>query len=222
MIDAIILDTETTGFVDPEVIQLAWKEPVRPSFFDAVWKKMYKPSKMIEWGSLATHHILMMDLQDCEPSSQAALDVPPAAFLIGHNVDYDWQVLGQPEGRRICTLAMARELWPEVDSHSLVAMTYFTQGANDMTRVMVQGAHSAAEDVLLCEALLHVIMQVTKISDFESLWAFSEEARIPKVMTFGKFKGQPVSAVDRGYMNWYRKQPDTDPYLLEAFERNGM
>ena len=56
----------------------------------------------------------------------------------------------------------------------------------------------------------------------ERLWAESEEARIPKIMTFGKFKDEPVSKVDRGYANWYRRQPDPDPYLLEAFRRNGL
>jgi len=64
--------------------------------------------------------------------------------------------------------------------------------------------------------------QLAKIDDLESLYLFSEESRIPTVMTFGKFKGEPISAVDRGYMNWYRRQPDTDPYVLEAFRRNGM
>lgn len=221
MIDAIILDTETTGFEEPEVIELAWREPGGLGLVNVFLKK-YKPSKMIEWGATATHHILMEDLLDCEPTSQAALDFPPSRFIIGHNVDYDCDALGQPEGKRICTLAMSRALWPEVDSHSLSAMTYFTQGANEATRLMVRGAHSAADDVLMCQALLFVIMDVTKITDLESLWRFSEDARVPKIMTFGKFKGQPVSAVDRGYMNWYRRQPDTDPYVLIAFERNGM
>lgn len=218
MIDAIILDTETTGFEEPEVIELAWKEPNSNGSF----RKLYKPTKGIEWGAVATHHILMTDLLDCEPTSGAALDVPPARFIIGHNVDYDCGVLASPDSRRICTLAMSRSLWPEVDSHSLAAMTYFTQGANSATRIKVRGAHSALDDVLMCEALLHVIMDVTKVTDLESLWRFSEDARVPTIMTFGKFKGQPVSAVDRGYMNWYRRQPDTDPYVLIAFERNGM
>lgn len=38
-------------------------------------------------------------------------------------------------------------------------------------------------------------------------------------MAFGKFKGQPVSAVDNGWRGWYRKQTDPDPYLLKAFDR---
>lgn len=54
------------------------------------------------------------------------------------------------------------------------------------------------------------------------LWQFSEECRIPTVFSFGKFKGQPISAADRGCANWYRRQPDPDPYLLEAFRRNGL
>lgn len=220
MIDAIILDIEATGLEEPEVIELAWKGWLRD---DEMHRTLYKPTKPLSWGAIAMHHILMEELEGSPPTSQAALDVPPSKFIIGHGIDFDWRALGQPDSRRICTLAMARELWPEVDSHTLTAMTYYIRGATKETRAQVRNAaHGAVTDVLLCEYLLQTVMDVAKISDLESLWSFSEAARIPKVMTFGKFKGQPVSAVDRGYMNWYRKQPDTDPYLLEAFERNGM
>jgi len=218
-IPAIILDTEATDFENAEVIELAWREfggPIAPTV------QRFKPTKPSAWGALATHHILMEELEGMPPSDTAPLHVPDASYLIGHNVDFDWKVLGYPEGKRICTLAMSRALWPEVDSHSLVAMTYFTQGATAKTREMVKNAHSAADDVMLCHSLLCVIMEVAKLHTLHEIHEFSEEARIPKIMTFGKFKGEPISAVDRGYMNWYRRQPDTDPYVLEAFRRNGM
>ncbi len=223
MIPALILDTETTDFESAEVIELAFKQLDAlggPDSMPEIFR--FKPSKPSAWGALATHHILMEELQDCPPSGTASLHLPVSKYLIGHNVDFDWKVLGYPEGKRICTLAMSRALWPEVDSHSLVAMTYFTQGATARTQEMVRGAHSAGDDVLLCEKLLRVIMEVSKCETLEEVWTFSEESRIPKIMTFGKYKGEPISAVDRGYMNWYRRQPDTDPYVLEAFRRNGM
>ena len=222
MIEAIIADTETTDKEgDIEVLELAW----------ACWKStashraLYEPSTPIRWGAMAVHNILPQDVlgQGHKPSRDAYKDLPVGLrYLIGHNIDFDWKALGCPPVNRICTLAMSRALWPECDSHTLSAMTYFIQGANPATRDKLRSAHSADADVALCAELLAVILSVAKITTLEALYEFSEDARVPKIMTFGKFRGMPVSAVDRGYSNWYRKQPDTDPYLLEAFRRAGI
>ena len=220
-IPAIVLDTEATNVDNPEVIELAYLE------FDIADKTMqspihsqrFKPATPPAWGALAVHHILMEELEGARPSEVAASHVPPAQYWIGHNVDFDWKALGQPPARRICTLAMCRSIWPKVDSHSLVAMMYYLCGANRATRDLVRGAHGAATDIHLTRIILHQILQFEEISDLETLWQFSEEARIPKTFSFGKFKGQPISAADRGYANWYARQPDPDPYLLQAFKR---
>src|SRR6218665_2225992 len=49
------------------------------------------PKKPIELGALATHHILDEELADCPPASGFSLP-PGTEYLIGHDVDYDWQV----------------------------------------------------------------------------------------------------------------------------------
>jgi exodeoxyribonuclease X len=222
---AVILDTETTAAKETperriEVIELAYRDTHDREFFH----RRYKPSMPPQWGALAVHGITMSELEDCPPSSQALLDSPlRATFWIGHNIDFDWRALGSPpQVRRICTLALARALWPELDSHTLTVMMYFIKGAAPATRELLRSAHSAAADIDFCEDLLQVIMQVAKVRDLETLWELSEEARIPKKMTFGKHAGKLVSEVDRGYANWYRGQPDADPYLIAAFRQHGL
>jgi len=98
-------------------------------------------------------------------------------------------------------------------------MFYYLMGANETTRLDLRGAHSAAADVRFCHKVLLAIIEQLEIESLGTLWQASEEARIPKIMTFGKHKGKPVSEVDAGYIQWYRRQPDTDPYLLMAFSR---
>lgn len=222
---AIILDTETTTNKDTperplEVIELAWMPLVHEL---GTFERRYKPRMPPTFGAIAVHGICMTDLEGCPPSDQAPRDVPQASYWIGHNIDFDWRALGSPpEVRRICTLALSRELWPGVDSHTLTAMMYFTQGANDKTRAKVRNAHAARHDCEFVLELLQVIQAQTKCRELDDLWAMSEEARVPKKMTFGKFAGQPISAVDRGYALWYSRQADTDPYLLAAFKRQGL
>ena len=52
-----------------------------------------------------------MDLIDCDPSYTVKLP-PDAEYIIGHNVDFDWKALGQPNVKRICTQALARHGCP--------------------------------------------------------------------------------------------------------------
>lgn len=219
---AYIIDTETTD-ADPEtaeVIELATMPFDNVHEYEATAVR-FKPSAAIAFGALATHHILPEELNDCLPSSSAALPAD-ASYIIGHNVDFDWRVLGSPLVRRICTLAMARSLWPTLDSHKLGALVYKINGVTAGTKELLRGAHSAGADVDLCHLVLDGILKTQpNIGTLEQLWQYSEDCRIPRIMTFGKFKGQPVSAVDRGWIGWYRRQEETDPYLLEAFSRLG-
>ena len=223
--NAIILDTETTDKKDGEVIELAWAEwdILTCGMSEPVVTK-YKPAKPTTWGALAVHHILPEELEGCFPSSSAPEDVPQhAAYWIGHNIDFDWKALGSPpQVKRICTLALARAHFPDLDSHTQSALMYALFGATPATRDRLKGAHSAGEDIKMCADILQVIVIRLGVKNLSQLWEASEDARVPKIMTFGKFAGRPISAVDRGYSNWYRRQPDPDPYLLEAFKREGI
>lgn len=214
---AIILDTETTGLVEPEVVELAW---LRYGTTDGNCER-FKPTKPIEWGALSTHHILMEDLEGRRSSREARLP-ERTQYLIGHNVDFDWMVLGKPNVKRICTLALSRHLFPTLDSHKLTTMMYYFEGATAATRERVLKAHSALDDVLMTRTVLQHLERLIEPPSLEDLWRASEDARIPRIMTFGKHRGKPVAEVDRGYAAWYRKQPEPDPYLLQAFKREGL
>ena len=224
---ALILDTETTTIDEPEVIELAFE---RYDTFDQLASGApvdalacrFTPLKPPAFGAMAVHHILPEDLVGLPPSEGAVSYLPSATnYLIGHNIDFDWKALGCPTINRICTLAMARHLWPECDAHNLSAITYFLFGATREVRDRLQGAHAALHDVHLCTAVLRECIKESGANSFEELYAFSERARIPSVMTFGKHKGEPVSSVPYGYVKWYRAQPDPDPYLLKAFAMAG-
>lgn len=224
---AIVLDTETTTNKETpdrplEVVELAWLPlPGSGSFC-----RRYKPSMPCTFGATAVHHILPHELEGCPPSTQARKDLPQAEFWIGHNIDFDWIALGSPPGaKRICTLALSRDLWPDCDSHTLSAMMYFTQGCNEATRSQLQGAHAATADCEFVLELLAAITAKTGVTDLPALYALSEEARIPKKWSFGKFMNEPIGAADRGYAIWFKKnctdRSDYQQYLL-AMRRAGL
>ena len=215
-----VIDTETTGNEPPECIELAWLEYGQVG----IRVERFKPTHKSGYGALSIHHILPFELDACRPSAEAKLP-SDASYIVGHNIDYDWEVLGKPPVKRICTLAIARSLYPELDSHTLGAMYYRMCGVSEAARRDLQDAHSAAADVLLCVKILQAMLldraPQHSLLQPEALWKFSEQCRIPQVMTFGKHKGKPVGMVDTGWIKWYRAQPDTDPYLLQAFKNAG-
>ena len=215
---AIILDTETTGIEEPDVIELAWVELNEVSWQLApVFQQYFENTQPIGFGAMATHHIIPSMVAGKPNQSCVASALPEVTYWIGHNIDFDWKALKKPDVRRICTLALCRLAYPEADSHSLSAMMYYIHGANQATRTKLKNAHSAAADILLCYDILMPLMEKLDIHNLEQLYRVSEDARIPRIMPFGKHKGEPISAVPKAYRDWYRRQAETDPYILMAF-----
>lgn len=221
---AIILDFESTGFIEPQIVEAAYlvMDDASNPKIQSEFCQRYKPSKAIELGALSTCHIYDEELADC-PSHDSFKLPDGVEFIVGHNIDFDWRLAGEPDIKRICTLALSRFLWPEADSHSQSAMIYMHHRAD--AKELLKSAHSALDDVKNCCLLLRqIVIAITKKygkcpSTFEDLWRVSERARIPDVMRSGKFKGQKLADVPDWHVKWLLEQQDTDPYLRKALEK---
>lgn len=237
MTSAIIADTETTG-IDPEkdqIIEAAWLVlPGSVAEFTAVrqvalfpfYHERFKPSVPISLGAMSTHNIVHSDLEGCLDSDQFHLP-DEVQLMIGHNIDFDAGMMKNPDVLRICTLALSRWLFPELDTHKQVAMIYYIgrlHGKEEWARDIVSNAHAALDDVRCCAILLRfLIIEMQKAGHVVDTWIqlheLSETARIPTVMGFGKHKGLAITDVPFDYIQWYRRQAETDPYYIEAFRR---
>lgn len=217
MLKAIVFDTETTGKKDPELIEAAWVRltNLTPLNISESFNQRYRPNKTIELGAVATHHILDEELVNCPLHTEFQLP-QNVEYLIGHNIDYDWNVIGKPNIKRICTLALARKTWPNLDSHSQSALLYYVD--RDRARDKLKNAHSALADVENCAFILDKICSTLKVNSIEDLYKISESARIPSLMTFGKHKGTAIADIPKDYKDWLLKQADLDPYLKKALE----
>ena len=198
MSKTIIFDTEATGIKEPVLIEAAWVEleSIEPFTVANPFVQRYNPGKPITLGALATHHIMDEELVDCPPASSFTLP-GHVDYIIGHNVDLDWEVIGKPEIKRICTL-------------------YYLERAT--AREQLRNAHSAIIDVGICAVILDHICQQLGVKTIEDLYAESEKARTPKTMPFGKHKGMLLADVPGDYKQWLLTQGDIDPYLRKALE----
>lgn len=212
---ALIIDCETTNADETaEIVEAAYIDLED----DSEYCERFMPTGEIGYGAMAVHHIMPHDLVGCRPSAEFVL--PAAEFLIGHNVDFDWKVMGSPDAKRICTLALCRYLWPELDSHKQGAVMYFLFGAEAQDQV--KGAHNALCDVRMCQQIFmscvcELMQRGVCCDTMDDIWQASELARVPTVMTFGKHKGLAIKDVPRDYMRWYLGQTDTDEYMRKAF-----
>lgn len=219
--EAYIFDTETTGMVKPIHLVESALLPVtfykgQPFLAGEPEVVRWNPEKPIEFAAMATHFIEDEHVVDCPSHSRFQLP-GDAQYLIGHNIDYDWEVIGKPDVKRICTLALSRVLWPDV-SHKQLALLYMLDPF--AARNLGRGAHSAGADVeMCCHVLRHIVRKLGRMPSWELLWELSEEARIPKTMPFGKHEGTELTKLPKDYVRWCLKNlTDVDPYLRGALE----
>lgn len=217
----LIFDTETTGREDPvRMVEAAWRkvEDIQTLQATESFCQRYNPGKPIETGAMAIHHIFDEELKDCPPADTFRLP-DGVEYLVGHNVDYDWSVIGKPEVRRICTLAIARKLWPDADSHTQSALLYRLAKDRPRVREALKSAHSAEADVRFCSIILKRELVLIQPDSWEALWNYSEQARIPDVMPFGKHRGVPIRELPKEYVRWaLGNLADMDEYLRRALE----
>ena len=217
MSKAIIFDVEATDKNDAVIIEAASLDVTSLNPFEVgnPWVQRYNPGKPISLGALATHHIMDEELVSCPSSSSFRL---PAGtkYLIGHNIDFDWVAIGSPEVKRICTLALARSLWPDLDNHTQSALLYYFE--RDTARDQLRNAHSALADVWICSKVVGQIIDKLRPASLDALWEMSEKARIPTTMPFGKHKGELISQMPSDYKQWMLRQDNVSEYLRKALE----
>lgn len=222
---AIILDTETNN-LNGYPIEIAH---VPVSFLEngellvdkeACFDEYFSCPEPIDFGAMAVHHILESDITG-KPGYETFRLPNNVKYIIGHNVDYDIaaiQLTGtRIKAKSICTLALSRMIWPDT-SHTLSALIYMLSKGSAKARESLRNAHNAKQDVLLTAALLKQICKALAVKDMQSLYLFSEQARIPTKINFGKYKGTALKDLPADYVVWLLKQDDLDPYLRKALK----
>lgn len=227
MTKALILDVESTGLDEPQVIEYGampvWFTQGGILGFSDIHVSRHMPTKPISAGAMGTHGIIEEDLVGCPPFSLEQVGFE-CEYLIGHGIDYDWKALGEPDVKRIDTLAFSRHLWPELDSHKLMAMVFHIDRQEG--KRFFAGAHSVSTDVQAAAFLLiHILAEIGKrgnlVTDMATLWGMSEFARIPTIIGFGKHKGTAIKDLPSDYCQWYQRQAETDQCLIKAMQKAG-
>lgn len=179
------------------------------------------PEIPIPAGASAVHHITNRMVEE-EPTILQYMHLnefpmkAEGSVLVAHNADFDFRYLGDwmhPDTQVMCTLRLARKLYPDADSHKLQALKYYL----DLPEVEGD-AHRADADVFMLVNLLHH-MCMTSGKSMEELMVFAAEPIKVTHWGFGKFKGKPLGDADKGYVKWLLGQDNVDKDLRATLEQ---
>ena len=227
---AIILDTETHT-LNGQPIEIAYA-PIqindgkltldKTQIFD----QLYSVDEPISYAAMAVHHILESELVD-QPHYTTFKLPAETTYIIGHNIDYDIRTIEKcgidtSNIKAICTLALARLVWPDAEAHNISALIYMITKGSEKAREMIKKAHRADMDIILTANILMHEIHHLNIQTLEALYEASEDARIPRTINFGKHRGTAIADLPADYMQWLLRQEDLDIYLRKALENTAI
>ncbi len=212
---ALIIDTETDQGRDPRPIQVATID-VATGF---EWMKYFNSGRPISPVVIKIHGITDDDVAGLEHFVLDNFNLP--AYLIGHNVRFDWRVIGRPSTKLICTVRLARLAFPEWRGYSQSKCIEQLLGKAEASKMTI-AAHDALGDARMCYLLYQACCARLEIAptDFAAAHALSNSAQPISKMPFGKYKGRVIKEVPIGYVKWMLGNiPNMQPSLYSALTK---
>lgn len=216
-------DVETTGISPSDkIVELAFSRYDQDLNLVGKAESLIDPEMPIPSGASAVNGITNA-LVRCEPTIEEFMDMhsnplltEEPAVLVAHNSAFDFRYLGpwmQEGSTHLCTLRLAKKIYPGLDSYKLQALKY------SLDLPEVEGdAHRAGADVeMLINLVMH--MMTTTGLDMEGLIDLAAAPLSIDTLAFGKHKGKALKDVPKDYFQWLLKQDNVDPDLAASIRK---
>lgn len=218
----ILADVETTGIgADDKVCEVAWRK--LDANLDTVEEgySLINPGKPIHYAASAVNGItddMVKDaptLEDYMEQAGYPLMGEDVVFT-AHNAPFDFKFLKafvSPSARQLCTLKLARHLYPDAANHKQGTLLTMLGIYLDRSK-----AHSADGDVGALHTLLRVMLAENDLTLEEAI-EISNKPRVITSIPFGKHKGVPLKDVPKSYIQWLLSTAQKlDPDLKAALQ----
>lgn len=203
-----VIDTETTSF-EGGICELASIDIVDGHLCNPM-NDFVKPPEPITVGAMAIHHITNDMVADAPPIDDVIHRYQDADVYVAHNAKFDREKLPQITAPWICTLKLARKLFPELESHTNQYLRYHFMLDVEVPEGL--HAHRALYDCYVTAALL---LRLNRDAQFTiaQMRDISSRPSLLHTMRFGKHKGktfEEIAAKDQGYVRWALGNMDLD------------
>lgn len=220
-----VIDMETTGMAPPaEVCEVGICDLTQLA--DGSWEVGEPDSWLCGVASIppevrAVHHITMDDVNGAAPFNRKRLfdGSPVPSALIAHNMAFEAQFIGEHGLPAVCTYKAALRIWPDAPSHSNGALRYWLEDQGLITGLdpkLAQPSHRAGPDAYVTA---HIMRALLGLATGREMVAWTREpAALPRC-PIGKFRGQPWSEVETGFLTWMLGQASMEADLRWNAER---
>jgi len=210
----IVTDTETTG-LDPDNdrlveigLNVVWLDKK-----DSAWSTLINPDMHIPPEASAIHHLVDKDVRMAGKLCAHVKGIKVIArhgTMIAHNAHFDKSFLPFLDYLKwICTMRMAKKLWPESTTHSNQGLRYYL----DLDVKPTGSIHRVDADVEVTTALFKRIIEeyttqfvkTEKDDDFDKFYEWASSPILGLTMPFGKHKNVEFRKIPLSYLVWADK-----------------
>ena len=211
-----VIDTETCG-LQGGIVEIASVDVIDGKMVNPM-SDLVRPDRPISRQAMAVHHISEAMVANKPPIEDLISRYHGSAYYVAHNASFDRRMLPEMHGKWICTMTLARQLWP--------GLRYGNQALRQHLRLDVSPpadlhAHRALYDCYVTAALLIRIMETTGWEAPDM--AARMQPATADVLPFGKYRGRAIAEVakrDPGYLRWMLDAiPDLKPALRSALQK---
>lgn len=213
---ALVADTETTGAeAHDRIVEVAWFEIDENLTIIDQRHSLIDPCMPISATASGIHGITDEDVADSPTMDEFMAEIlgpnhfapDDEVLLIAHNAEFDKRHLKPylPIADILCTLRLARRVWPTAENHKLATLMYLLKLERGIS-------HRADGDVSTCLDLLRRIVRVTG----KSLQQLYDEAQAPvwvEKVPFGKHRGSKLRDLPSSYIEWMLGRDNLDKDL---------
>ncbi|AVJ18077.1 exodeoxyribonuclease X [Serratia rhizosphaerae] len=213
-----IIDTETCG-LDGGIVEVASIDLIDGQLANPM-SDLVCPDRPISIDAMAIHHITEAMVEDKPRIAVAISRYLGSDYYVAHNAAFDRGVLPEMRGRWICTLKLARMLYPDIkygNQYLRYALNLDVQLPQDNTLY----PHRALYDCYVTAALLQRIIKDSSWSA-EEMADITERPSLIKTFKFGKYRGRLIEQIaqeDPGYLQWMLKNlTDLNPDMKHTLK----
>lgn len=207
-----VTDFETDGMPpDARLCEVGWVD-VRtydsdPAEIGDPIGMLVNPNRPMPPEARAIHHISDADLVGAPEIGAGLLRLSagdPDVF-VAHNAAFEQAFFTGGGKPWICTLKVARRLWPECPNHTNQCLRYWLGLELDETLAMPP--HRAAPDAYVTA---HILLAMIQHASFEQMIEWSSAPSLLPRVTFGKYRGVPWQDIPGDYLSWLVNKSDMD------------
>ncbi|CAK9884835.1 MAG: Exodeoxyribonuclease 10 [Candidatus Erwinia impunctatus] len=217
MLSLRVIDTETCG-LQGGIVEIASVDVINGKITNPM-SDLVCPDRPITPQATYVHRITEAMVKDKPPIEQLIERYHGSHYYVAHNAQFDRKMLPEMHGEWICTMKLARQLWP--------GRRYSNQALRedlelDVTPPDDLHAHRALYDCYVTTALLIRIMEVSAYDPLTMVRLCQPATAAVSTLPFGKYRGYPIKEIaerEPRYLHWMLNNiPTLTPGLRRELE----